>query len=560
MPILTTYRREDYERHYASGHWQPVTLWDLLEAHAARHPERLAVDDGLTRYTYAELRRAVNRFAWRLAALGLDRESVVAIQLPNRAEFVVAALGAARVEAVFSPIPMSVGPREVAEILGSCGAEGYVAPDAVRGAAWTPHVRAVLAGAPSLRAVLLAGRAEAEVPFLPFWDPADRAPDAAIAAELSARYRPSPDAVLDLMHTSGTTGQPKGILNTTNSKLAGLRGFLQAAGLDARDVWAVLPSMAHNAGWLYSYLPAFVTGGTAFLLPDYTPDAALALLSAHGCTAAFMVPTQAQDLLEAYQRGPARTPIRRLRLVGIGAAETPPALKQRMREAWGCMPVAMYGMTECQANLFTRPDDPWDVILTTVGRACPGMEVVIFDATRTRPLAEGEVGEVATRGPGLFAGYWDNQRATSASFNKDGWFFSGDLGSMRDGNVTLHGRIKDVIIRGGHNIAPEAVEVQLAGHPALADVAVVGVPDARLGERTCACVIPRGEAPSLETLVAYLKERGVGPHLWPEFLLAVRDFPRTPLGKVQRGTLKAQALEAQQAGRLIGRPAPGGDA
>jgi non-ribosomal peptide synthetase component E (peptide arylation enzyme) len=192
----------------------------------------------------------------------------------------------------------------------------------------------------------------------------------------------------------------------------------------------------------------------------------------------------------------------------------------------------MYGMTECQANLFTRPDDPWEVILTTVGRACPGMEVAIFDATRTRPLADGEVGEVV----------------------------SGDLGSIRDGNVTLHGRIKDVIIRGGHNIAPEAVEAQLTGHPAVADVAVVGVPDARLGERTCACVIPRGEVPSLEALVAYLKERGVGPHLWPEFLLAVRDFPRTPLGKVQRGKLRAEAIEAQQAGRLIGRPASGGDA
>jgi len=558
VPILTTYRREDFERHYASGHWRPTTLLDVLDEHAARRADDLAVDDGVTRYSYGELRDAVTRFAWRLAALGLDRESMVAIQLPNRTEFVIAALAVARVEGIMSPIPMSAGPREVIDILESCGAEGYVVPDALRGASWLENARAVGAVVPGLRAVLVAGRRDAGDGLLPFWDPEPGPPVAAMAVELEARYRPSPDAVLDLMYTSGTTGRPKGILNTTNSKLAGLRGFLQATGLDDREVWAVLPPLAHNAGWLYSYLCAFLPGGPAYLLTEWSPAAALRLLVEKGVTAAFMVPTQARDLLDAYEAA-GRTPrLERLRRVGIGAAETPAALKDRMRAVWGTTPIAMYGMTECQANLFTRPDDPWEVIRDTVGRACPGMEVAIFDADRTRRLRDGEVGEIATRGPGLFAGYYDNQRVTGASFNKAGWFFSGDLGAMREGNVTIHGRVKDVIIRGGHNIVPEAIEAYLAGHPRVADVAVVGVPDERLGERACVCVIPKDEPPALEDLVAHLRERGVGPHLWPELLLAVSEFPRTPLGKVQRARLRVEAIEAQRAGRLVGRAAPPG--
>lgn len=528
--ILTGYRREEYERHYASGRWQPTTLPDLLDAHAGRHPDRLALADGPTQLTYAALREAVQRSAARFSHLGLDRGSVVAMQLPNRVEFVVAALASARVGAIMSPLPLGTGPREAIDVLNACGAEGYVVAATVKGASFLPHARQVQAEVPTLRAVLVAGLDEPDGSLLPF-------NGAGEDLDVPGRYRPSPDDVLDLMYTSGTTGKPKGILNTTNSKLAGLRGFLEAWGFDDRQVWAVLAPLAHNAGWLYSYLPALVAGGTAYLLREYSPAAALALLRRTGATATFMVPTQARDLLEADREG-----LSALRYVGIGAAETPAALKRRMREQWGCTPIAMYGMTECQANLFTRPDDPWTVVEETVGRACPGMEVAVFDPTRTRMLPDGEVGEVATRGAGLFAGYYDNQRATSASFNKDGWFFSGDLGSLRDGNVTLHGRIKDVIIRGGHNIVPEALEAHLAAHPAVADVAVVGVPHERLGEVACACVIPRGEAPRLEDLVAFLRDRGVGPHVWPERLVVLGEFPRTPLGKVQRPRLKEIVL------------------
>ncbi len=533
--MLTGYRREDYERHYASGRWRRTTLGDLLDAHAAARGDRLAVDDGATQLTYAELRRAVVSCAERLSHLSLDRQSVVAMQLPNCAEFVVTALACARVEAIMSPLPVGTGPREAIDVLNACGAEGYVVARTVKGADMLPHARQVLAGVPALRAVLVVGLSAPEGALLPFEGGRAGAGEGVLAS-----YAPSPDAVLDLMYTSGTTGRPKGILNTTNSKLAGLRGFLEACGLDDREVWAVLAPLAHNAGWLYSYLPAFLPGGTAYLLREYTPRAALALLEATRASATFLVPTQARDILECDEEVRARgeAGLATLRYVGIGAAETPAALKRRMRDVWGCTPLAMYGMTECQANLFTRPDDPWPVVEETVGRACPGMEVAIFDPTRTRPLAGGEVGEVATRGAGLFAGYYDDQRATSASVNKDGWFFSGDLGSMRDGNVTLHGRIKDVIIRGGHNVVPEALEAHLAGHPRIADVAVVGVPHERLGEVACACVIPRGEAPALEDLIAWLRDRGVGPHLWPERLVVVAEFPRTPLGKVQRPKLK----------------------
>jgi cyclohexanecarboxylate-CoA ligase len=173
-----------------------------------------------------------------------------------------------------------------------------------------------------------------------------------------------------------------------------------------------------------------------------------------------------------------------------------------------------------------------------------------MDTDRRTLLPVGEIGEIATRGASTFAGYFDDQTATDAAFNDDGWFLTGDLGFIDEqGALRMTGRRKELIIRGGLNISPDDVELALADHPALFRVAAVGVPDDRLGERVCAVVVTHGEV-SLDSLTGYLRERGVGTHLWPEALLRVEAFPLTDIGKIQRGQLRELALVAMRSGEL----------
>lgn len=528
MRFMTCYRREDYLTHYDSGHWRDETYVDLLVRAAERGGDREAISDARTRLSWRELQGCVESLATQLAARGIGGGDVVLAHLPNRVEFPILALACSWVEAAMAPLVAASGASEVLAVTERVNAVAY---------AGTSEVEAsgeIMARLGEAGVTLLSPGGNSDI---------DLSPAALLAAPAPAMLprRPSPDVIVDVMFTSGTTGLPKGIINTTNSKLSGLRGFLSETDLGPDDVWAVIPPMAHNAGWLYSYLPALATGARVALLERWRPADALRLLETERVTAAFLVPVHAVDLLEAHQRSP--TELEGLRIVLIGAAETPSELKEAIVREFSATPVAMYGMTECQANVFTRPTDPLDLVLSSVGRPCPGMEVAIFAEDRVSRLPGGAVGEIATRGPGLFGGYFDDQNATSASFSKEGWFFSGDLGVMdAAGNVSIAGRIKDVIIRGGANILPEDIERAIEVCGGVAGVAVVGVPDPRLGEVVCACVVTTEGPLDRESLTESLAQRGVGRGLWPDIVLNVDSLPTTALGKIQRSKVRELAV------------------
>lgn len=520
---LTTLTMAEGDRHRASGSWRNETLRDLVEFRARDSPDGLALVDRHLRLDNAEALRAVDGVAALLGDAGAMSGSPVIVQLRNRAAHAVTNVAISSIGAVIVPVKRSLRETELAAIAARVGARHVVAEADMQSVAAVNDLRVIS--------------------------------DAEVELATSSRLGPvqdrtggHADAVLDLMFTSGTTGVPKGILNTTNTKLSALRSLVLELALGPDDPWLVVPPMAHNAGWLYSYLPALVSGAPAVFQERFDAEATLRMVEEHAIASVFLTPTHASDVLAARRAGGDAPST--LRFVLIGGASTSPALVAELRDSLGAEVISIYGCTENQGVSFVRPGTPPAEADGTVGTACPGNEVAIFGADRTRQMPGGEVGEIATRGAGTFVGYFDDQEATDACFNDHGWFFGGDLGYLDPrGALCVVGRTKELIIRGGLNITPEDVEAAIADHSAVERVAAVGLPDERLGERVCAVVVARG-ALRLESVVSHLAAKQVGTHLWPEALLIVDQFPLTDIGKVQRRLLRDQVIAAAEGDEL----------
>ena len=497
-------------RFHESRAWTTDTIPGLIRSHAARTPDHIATVDSDRSLTYANLAAAMERAAGQLLAAGIDRGDAVLIRFPDSAEFVAASAAAHAIGAVAVPVAASSGEFEIATIIGRVHPRAYagVSED------WP-----CLAGLPRL-----------DLDDASVWEP---------GAPPGDGPAPDPDALMEVMFTSGTTGHAKGVMNSANTKLAGLRGFRRAFDLSAADVVGVVAPMHHNAGWGYSYLLGLYAGGTAVFVGRGDPERMLDILAREGVTTTFLVPTHASDLLAAWRAQPGRWRLA-LRYVLVGGSTVPREVITGIRDEWGAEPVVCYGMTEGQSVCFTRDGDPIEVLAGSVGRPCPGVELAIRSAETGRAVGEGDVGEVVISGPTVCLGYYDDQAATSAAFTKDGWLRSGDLGMFADGNLRIVGRLKEVILRGGATVVPQDVEAAIAGCPGVGEAYVCAVPDERLGELICACVI--GTA-TLETVKEYLRARGIGRGLWPDVVLPFDDVPKTSLGKVQRGALAAAAAE-----------------
>ncbi|MEO5664700.1 MAG: AMP-binding protein [Nocardioides sp.] len=532
---LTTVTPAMARNYHARGEWQDDTLLDLVMRHATARPDAPALVDARGTLTHAEMVVAVEVVAGALADRGVAAGTPVLIQLPNSSIYGVANVAISALGAVIVPLNLSLQAAELVAVAERVGARTMIVAghDPARIDALTTADLDLVTD-DSLWRDIVAGRRSG-------WSRSDAVGD--------------PDDVLDLMFTSGTTGRPKGIINTTNTKLSALRPVVEALGHGMDEPWLVVPPMAHNAGWLYSFLPALLSGGKLVFQERFNAVRTLELIREHDIRGVFLTPTHANDVLAAFAADP--RPLS-LEFVLIGGAATKASMRQEIRERLGAEVISMYGCTENQAATFTRPGTPVELADASVGEACPGVELAFFDATRQVPLAAGEIGHIGTRGASTFAGYFDDQAATDAAYNADGWFFAGDLGFVDEhGFVHPTGRDKELIIRGGHNVAPDDVERAIEGLPGISKVAAVGIPDDRLGERVCIVVIG-DRSTDLETITAHLRSGGVGTHLWPEALLFVDEFPLTAIGKVQRGELRRLATAALEAGTLVMVPGVGG--
>jgi cyclohexanecarboxylate-CoA ligase len=462
--------------------------------------------------------------AW-LQSLGVGRGDVVALQLPNWWEGAVLQAATAFVGAVLLPIVPVYGAREVGFILRESRAKVFALPAAFRGRDFTAMLDD-LGALPDLRATVVVG--DAAPPACVAW--ADAHAD-------SARYaRPiaAADDLALLVYTSGTTADPKGVQHTHRSLLAETRSPVVSAGTGpGSSHLSVFPS-GHVAA-VNGLLRVLVLGSPTVLMDAWDADTAARLIDEYAVTVTSGAPVHLAGFLDARDRG--EIAMTSLREYLVGGASVPPALVERAQAA-GVVAYRAYGLSEHPTISGGTTADPLEKRAYTDGRVQPGNEVRILDDDG-RELAAGEEGEIVSRGTELFAGYRDAQLDVSA-FTADGWFRTGDVGRLdADGYLTITDRKKDIIVRGGENISSKEIEDVLGAHPRVAEVAAVGAPDERYGERVAVFVVLRdGPDLTIEDVAAHFHASGLARQKTPEVVRVVDALPRTPAGKVQKVPLR----------------------
>ena len=520
------------EKAYAdSGLWNGDLLDRQLARQAGETPERLAVVDGANRLTYAELDGRVRSIAAGLLALGVGRGDVVTMQLPNWWEAMAVHFAVVSIGAVCNPVVPILRDRELGFVVDRGRAKILIAAAEYRGHDHGALALRVAAAAPGVEHVVtVRGRR----------DGASTLDDllATAPAEPVTAGRGADDPVV-LLYTSGTEADPKGAVHSHNTLGYENRTIAELFTLTSDDVvWAPSP-VGHVTGVLFAFHLAPMLGATVVLQDVWDATTALGLVQAERCS--FTV--AATPFLHGITHHPslAEFDVSSLRVFVCGGADVPPALIRDAEERVGVRAVRLYGSTEIPTVTSTSDREPLHRRAGTDGRAIARAEIRAVDDDG-HPTPVGEVGRLLARGPEAMLGYLG---VDPQPFDAEGWFDTGDLGRLdAEGYLQVAGRSKDIIVRGGENISAKEVEDLLVEHPAIADVAVVAVPDPRLSERACAVVVLKpGASLDLAGLTAYLDLRSLARQKYPERLEIVDELPKTPTGKVQKFALRALVTE-----------------
>ncbi|MEV7230850.1 (2,3-dihydroxybenzoyl)adenylate synthase [Polymorphospora sp. NPDC051019] len=552
-PDFTPWPEEFAARYRAAGHWTGETFGAFLRDRARTHADRTAVVDGRQRWTYAELDARADRLAAGLHDLGIRRGDRVIVQLPNVAEFfeVIFALFRLGALPVFALPPHRR--TEITYFAELTGAVGYVVADRHAGFDYRDLARQVRERLPGLQHVLVVGD-PAEFTTL-----SDLATDGPLPGDTGPEPTtgpptPGPAAsdVAFLQLSGGSTGLPKLIPRTHDDYLYSVRASADICRLDTSSIYLCVLPVAHNFALSSpGVLGTLAAGGTVVLAPRPTPDVTFDLIEQERVTITALVPPLALLWLDAAAHR--RPDLSSLRVLQVGGARLADEVAARVTPTLGCDLQQVFGMAEGLVNYTRFDDDPATVVATQGTPISLDDEIRIVDDA-DRDLPPGQTGHLLTRGPYTIRGYYRAAAHNTVAFTTDGFYRTGDLVRRTPtGHLVVEGRAKDQINRGGEKIAPEEVENHLLAHPQIFDVAVVGIPDAVLGERTCAVVIPRGEAPTAAAIRAFVRDRGIADFKIPDRVRFVDAFPHTGVGKTSRSELR-RALALLMA---TGDPAPG---
>jgi cyclohexanecarboxylate-CoA ligase len=391
-------------------------------------------------------------------------------------------------------------------------------------------------GLPGLQHVLVVGDTRPDTFEAALLQP--RLEDEPGAGDALAASQSSPNDVVQLLYTSGTTGEPKGVLHTSNTLISILQRYAERLGMDDATVILMASPLAHQAGFMYGAMMGPLLGAKLVLQDIWQPDEAAALIEAEGVSYTMGSTPFLADLTDCPALN--RHDISSLRTFVSSGAPIPRVLVERAVERLGCAVISAWGMSETGSVTTTRPDDPPEKIFGTDGVALPGMEVRVTD-DQGRPQPVNTEGFLQCRGIGNFVGYFKRPEASAG--DADGWFDTGDLATMdADGYIRITGRSKDIIIRGGENIPVVEIEELIYRLPAVQSAAIVAMPDARLGERACVYVVLQpGATLTFDEVVAHLVRNNVARNYFPERLEIVAEMPRTPSGKIQKYVLRERA-------------------
>lgn len=519
-------------RYRDAGYWEGRPLDGLLRESAAADPDRIALVDAVgDRWTYAELDRRADRMAAGLHRAGIGAGDRVVVQLPNTDAFVVLFFALLRAGAV--PVLTLPAHREseITHVAETAGATAYAIPDVLDGFDHRVLARAVRKAVPSVEHVLVAG------------DAAEFTALADIDGEPVPLPAPDPADVAVLLLSGGTTGKPKLIPRTHDDYAYNARASAEVCGFDRDTVYLIVLPTAHNFALACpGLLGTLLVGGTVVLSPTPSPEDAFELIERERVTVTAVVPPIALLWLDAVEWEEAD--LSSLALLQVGGSKLGAEPAARVRPALGCALQQVFGMAEGLLN-YTRLDDPDDLVVGTQGRPlCPDDEIRVVDEDG-HDVPPGARGELLTRGPYTLRGYYRAPDHNARTFGADGFFRTGDLVRvLPTGHLVVEGRAKDQINRGGDKISAEELENHILAHPAVHDAAVVGMPDATMGERTCAYLVPRGQKPPTQReLAAFLAERGVAGYKLPDRVEVVDVFPRTSVGKIDKKELGRQIAE-----------------
>jgi acyl-CoA synthetase (AMP-forming)/AMP-acid ligase II len=509
----------------------------LLMAAEDRHRERVAVHDGTTTLTYAELAAAARQFGAALVEAGVDPGDRVAIWCGNCAEWVVAVLGIFAAGAVLVPVNTRFKGREAADLLVRSRARVLVTVTDFLGTDYLALLEGAGVQLPDLETTVVvrgdATRATHD------WDSFLRRATPAALEEVHARSAAlGPDDPSDILFTSGTTGVPKGVVMTHGRTLTVASDWVAMTGLRAGDVYLQVNPYFHMFGLKAGILASVVAGAT--MLPEavFDVDAVLARVETEQVTVLPGAPTIYQAILDHPERD--RRDLSSLRVAVTGAADIPVELIRRVHQELPFSRVVTgYGLTEAGTASATQEGDDPEAIATTVGRPRPGFEVRVV-AESDRDLAAGEAGEVLLRGGSVMAGYLDDPAATTQVLSPDGWLRTGDLGVIDEaGRLRIVGRVKDMFIVGGFNAYPAEIENALLHHPAVRQAAVIGIPDHRLGEVGMAFVVAASPVTSDE-IIEWSREQ-MANYKVPRCVEIVDELPLNATGKVMKDALRERA-------------------
>ena len=522
--FLTLHSPAEARRYYETGVWRDQTFYGLLARHAAERGEAFALRDAARRLTWAEVKDWTDGLAADLRAHGLVAGDRVSIWRGNAIDSVIVLLACSREGMACNPTLHRTNTcAEVATLLRRLRSAAFFTEPGWGADRAEADFETMLSEIGHLRVI--------------------HTPDSFPGPGAAPRTAPDtdPDKVAYLAFTSGTTGTPKCVMHSDNTLFANARDMTETWGIGPDTRLLSLSPLSHHIAWVAA--AQWVLSGCEFITDDRPAGVAkLDWIAETGASYVMGVPTHAMDVLA--ERETAGTPrIGAVEIFYMAGAPIPPAVCEAFL-AQGIKPQNIYGMTENSSHHFTHPSDSARTIARTCGRGGKAYEVAIFDMEDPdKRVGPGVTGQIAGRGGALTLGYFGDQEATEDSFNRDGWFLSGDLGALdADGNLSIEGRLKDLIIRGGHNIYPSQVEALAIRHPDVERVAVFPVPDERLGEKGCIAVIG---APEPDALLDYLYRAGLSRYDMPEYFIRMEAFPLTASGKILKRALVDQAISGE---------------
>ena len=543
MSQLTRFTPEMVEAYVRQGFWRHETTLDLLDRHAEARPDGVALVDSHQRLTWAEARAAVAGMARQLDGLGLERDTPVIVQLPNSAAACLVRLALKRVGLLGAYVPIVWRRGELEAVIPVLRPGAVLVQERFRDSDTLELARSLRRGAPDLRILVLGDGVDADDCVR--ISLAGAAPGPAPAT--GKRF--GPFEVTKLVVTSGSTGAPKLVERPEQQEILWGHGVAERMRLSRRDTLGGFAPLSGGPGF-HAWAAWLVSGARLVLSDGFSPPTLLSLIERERVTAVLTAPAIVAQLVD--WPGIEDHDIGSLRVMRAGAAAIAPALVKRAEERLGCILVKAGGAMEaCAFGQISVEDPPHVRHGDSIGKVLPGGEVRVVDAAG-EPLPPDAPGELLVRGPATGSGYFRDPEATAGAWGAlgpDGWFRTGDIATIdARGYVTLIGRTKEMINRGGANIFPLEIEAILAAHPKIRESAVIGIPDPVLGEVPCLCVIPStGAEVTLEDVVDFLRAREIARYKLPARVVMLPEFPRGPAMRVDRRRL---------AERVDGGPAP----